>query len=318
MPPSEQEQRCASAACRYLVDQATGKWQVAAWLDEGRDGERSPDVLLTDGANQIALEITQLTAGKRFDDYDNAQSSLHRRLAPDRVRNLTLIPPPTLEFPLDKALVRSLKAPIEAAAKDLPIGAWGSVLFPRRATVKYARRHFVNLVACLHAQSDHLKEPSRQVDGVYFLQDEGTPHHQFLTEERQQRFHEDLVRACRESKRASQAVIEWHEEWQLYRSEDSTDGRGGVLVTGAVFDFLEAAAIQSVDKAIGHAKEKFGTSTSSNSAAAAVDAGDQRGHIPLETFEWAINRLTAAEAAPIDVVFLVVGDEVRLCRHFAG
>ncbi len=84
MDPSGQERRCASAICRHLSEQVNREWTPDTWLDFGRDAERSPDVLLSDGVNKIAMEITQLTAGQRFEDHDITEYSLHRKLAPDQ------------------------------------------------------------------------------------------------------------------------------------------------------------------------------------------------------------------------------------------
>ncbi len=318
MSPTEQERRCASAVCRHLTDQTGRQWQPARWLDRGRDSERSPDVLLSDGTNDIALEITRLTAGRRFDDHDNAQYSLYRRLAPAGAGNFTLFPPPLLGLPLDKKLEGFLKAPIEVATKDLPLGGWGTVLVPRRATVNYIHPRNDIPIFCQHAASDHFDGFSNGIEGTFQLQDEGIPPHQFLTEERRQTFYDDLLRACLESKRIGQAPIEWHEEWKIYRSEDAEDGRGGVVVSAFVSDWVESAAIQSVDKAIGHAKEKFQTKRWGSRAAVALDAGEVRGHISPEAFEWAIDELDTYHVEPIDVVFLVLGDSVRHRRDFSG
>ena len=316
--PTEQERRCALAVCRYLTEQTGRQWQPSQRLDSGRDSERSPDVWLRGEADNIAMEITQLTAGRRFDDHDYAQYSLYRRLAPAAAGNFTLFPPPLLGLPLDKKLERSLKAPIEAAAKDLAVREWGTVLVPRRATVSYIHPRNDIPMFCLHAANDHFDGFSNGIEGAFQLEDGGTPPHQFLTEERRQSFHDDLLRACRESKRSGQAPVEWHEECQLYRSSDAKDGRGGVVVSAFVADWVESAAIQSVDKALGHANEKFQAKPWGSCAAVALDAGEVRGHISPETFAWAIDELDADQGGPIDVVFLVVGDSVRHRRDFSG
>lgn len=318
MSPTEQERRCASAVCRHLTEQTGRKWQPGRWLDPGRDSERSPDVRLSDERDNIALEITRLTAGKRFDGYDSAQGSLYRRLAPAGAGTFTLFLPPPLGLPLGKKLKGSLKAAIEVAAMDLPVREWGIVLVPRRATVSYIHPRNDVPMFCLHEAGDHFDGFSNGVEGAFQLQDGGTPPHQFLTEECRRSFHDALLRACLESKRIGQAPIEWHEEWKIYRSEDAKDGWGGVVVSAMAFDWLESAAIESVDKALGHAKEKFQAKPWGNRAAVALDAGEVRGHISPETFVYAIEELDSDQVAPIDVVFLVVGDSVRHRKDFSG
>ncbi len=318
MAPSGQERRCASAVCRHLSGQSSREWAPDTWLDLGRDAVRSPDVLLSDGVNKIALEITQLTAGRRFEDHDRAEYSLHRMLAPDRKRTFTLFPPPTLELPLDKKLVRSLKDPIKTAADSLQVGERSSVLIPRRGTIKFLGPHALGYVFCHHADDSHLDGVERRIDGIYCLEDGDSPHHRFLTEQRLLEFHEDLVRVCHESKQTGQATINWCEEWPIYRGQDSTDGNGGVFLSVVVAGFLEAAAIESVDKAIQHAKAKFQDWASGMCKAVALDASKQRGHLSIQTFEWAIKRLTVSDIAPLDVVFLVGDDEVQYRRDFGG
>ncbi len=316
--PTDQERRCASAVCRHVTEQTDRRWQPDRWLDQGRDAERSPDVRLSDGTDDIALEITRLTAGRRFDDYDYAQYSLYRRLAPTRRANFTLLPPPLLHVPLEKKLARSLKVPIRAATKDLAVGEWGIVLVPRQATVKYVHPRNDIPMFCLHAAGDHFDGFSNGIEGAFQLRDGDTPPHQFLTEECRRSFHVDLLRACLESKRIGQAPIEWHEEWRIYRSEDAKDGEGGILVSAFVADWVESAAIESVDKALAHAKEKFQAKPWGSRAAVALDAGEARGHISPDAFAWAIDELDTDQAAPIDIVFLVVGDSVRHRRDFSG
>lgn len=318
VPPSEQERRCASAVCRHLAELTGRQWQPGQWLDSGRDSERSPDVRLCEETDSIAMEITRLTAGKRFDEYDYAQSSLYRRLAPTGAGNFTLFPPPLLELPLDGKLMRSLKAPIRAASKSLAVREWGIVLVPREATVRYIHPRNDVPMFCLHAAGDHFDGFSNGIEGAFQLQDGGTPPHQFLTEKCRRSFHDALLRACLESKRNGQAPIEWREEWKIYRGEDAKDGRSGVVVSAFVSDWVESAAIESVDKALGHAKEKFEAKPWGSRAAVALDASEVRGHISPEAFAWAIEELETDQVGPIDVVFLVVGESIRHRRDFGG
>ena len=187
MAPSVQERRCASAVCRLLSEQTSRKWTPDTWFDVGRDAVRSPDVLLSDGVNKIALEITQLSAGQRFEDHDRAKYSLHRKLAPDRTRTFTLFPPPMLELPLDKKLVRSLKAPIKTTADTLRVGGCSSVLIPRRATIRYLGARSFGYVTCHHVDVSHLEGLGRRIDGIYCLEDGGSPHHQFISKHPQMR-----------------------------------------------------------------------------------------------------------------------------------
>ncbi len=310
MPPSQQERRCVVAVCQHLSQETGSRWDECDWLDQGRDEERTPDVSLTDGTDRIELEITQLTAGRRFDAHDNAQLSLHCKLAPDTTSSFALYPPPPLELPLDQGLVRQLKRSVASAARDMSIGSWTNVLIHRRATVKYLGSDRIDSVFCRHTQNDYSRVVSREVRGVYCLEDDG-PDHQFLTEERYRSFCAKLLRACRESKQHGQVLIEWSEEWQMYRRADVSGGRGGVAVYASVVDQPEAAAFESVSKALTHAKSKFHDRDQEKRAAVALHAGEQRGHLLFEIFERAINRLSPSDVQPLGRVFLIGDNEVR-------
>ena len=82
--------------------------------------------------------------------------------------------------------------------------------------------------------------------------------------------------------------------------------------------YVEAAAIESVDKGTQHAKAKFQNWASGTRKALGLDASKQRGHLSIQTFKWAIERLKAPDIAPLDLVFLVGDDEVQYQRDFAA
>jgi hypothetical protein len=283
---------------------------VKDWFDDRHNNESSPDPLLTNGTDDLAIEIKQLTDGKCFDKHDRAQQSLYRRLAPDAVGHYALLPPPSLRLPLDRSLLKKLKPQVAIAATDLQPGGSAIVLVPRQATLRLVGPSQVGLVMCLHPRGDEVRAVSPDVTGFYFLED-GGPDHQFLSEECRLSFHQALKRACEESKRSGQAEVEWFEEWKLTRTEDSAEGAGGMLVVAAVGDFPEAAVIESVDKAICGARKKFKAQKWAGRSAAALHAGEQQHELSPALFRSALERLNPADVKPLDIVFFVSGEDVR-------
>ena len=311
MPPTEQEQRCVAAICRYLKQTSSSAWWVKDWLDDQHQNERSPDALLTDGADVIAIEIKQLTDGDTFHTYDSAQQSLFRRLGPDTIRSYVLLPPQSIRLPLKSKWVKMIEYQIAKAAQELGVGETVELLIPRRATLRFLRQSDAGLIFCHHARGEDVLVVSSGVRGLFFLEDGGEPGHQFLSEESRAAFQKASKRACEDSERDGQADIEWCEEWGLRRVEDSAKGQGGVQVMAAVAGFLESAAIESVDKAIREAKKKFEAKKWAGRTAVALHAGEQQHELTPALFENAIARLEAADLHPLDLVFLVNGEQVR-------
>lgn len=309
MPPSEQEERCADAICQHLRQTTGNDWRVESWLDDEYPSEPSPDVVLSDGTDDIAIEFKQLTDGTSFHTYDWAQRSLYERLAPDSTRVFTLLPPPSIRLPLDPGLVEQIRSRIAVAATDLQVGGSATVLIRRRATVRFLQQSHDGLVICLHARSDDVRAVSPQVSGLYLVEDDG-PDHQFLSGERRLEFHRALSQACEESKHSEQAEVEWFEEWELRRDEDSVEGGGGVLVIAVVAEFLEAAAIESVKRELGRAKKKFEGRKWAGRSAVALHAGEQQHTLSPALFQATISGLEPADVQLLDSLFLVSRNRV--------
>ena len=311
MPSSEQERQCVQAICHHLKRTLGVDWEVDRWLDDEYPDQRSPDVLLTDGSNNIAIEIKRLTDGDTFQEYEEAQQSLYKGLAPDRGRSFALVPPPSIRLPLTRALVRKLRARVAAAASGLDIGETATVSVPRQATVRYFPRSDGGIIHCSHARSDEFLAVSREVSGAYFVEEDDGPDHQFLSEESRTQFRQILIKACLRSQQVGHAQMKWCEDWALQRGQDPIEGEGGVHVIAATADFLESAAIRSVEKAVCAAKKKFGAAEWAGRTAVALHAGEQQRELSPLLLEAAIDRLEASDVEPLDSVFFVSGTDVR-------
>ena len=318
MPHTEQEQRCADAVCRHLANDSNHRWRVQSWLDESCDSGPSPDALLSDGSEQVALEIKQLTDGSPFHEYGVASYSLYKGLHPNQhnQRQLVLYPPLSIRIPLDQKLVKLLRRRIADANREIPVGASRIVKIPRRGTVEFIRPSDRGFIACRHVKREYLQAPSAMVEGIYFLRDTESFDHQFLTDECRTRFQLELVRACAMSRIIGEATIEWSEEWRLERLADVAEGQGGVSVIAFTAGFLESAAIESVNCAISKAKSKFQIGLNYSRIAVALHAKEQQSEVPLSCFESAIAALTATDVHPVDLLYLVCGNQVQVCRSF--
>jgi len=287
------------------------EWRVEDWLDEGHPNEPSPDVILTDGCESVAVEIKQLTDGDTFRPHRNSLRSLDNQLALDSPHNYVVIQQPFLVLPRDYQWIKKSKLRSAAAALELRVGESAIVPVRRRATVRFLDGFDRGLVVCQHQRSDEVIALSGEVDGCYLLQDAGEPEHQFLTEETHSAFKQRLRKACEASRRNGEATIEWSEEWELQRVSDSSEGVGRVSVIVPVADFEEAAAIESVKKEINSARRKFESKDWAKRNAVALHAGQQQSVIAPSLFESAIERMDAVEVKPLDSVFLVAGTRVR-------
>ena len=308
--PKEQERRSAASICQFLNQTSGRDWRVETWLDDLYQHEPSPDALLTDGTHNIAVEIKQLTDGHTFDAYGLAQQSLYRRLAPDSNRQYVLIPPPTFRLPLKPKWVTNVKHQLTKTAPELRVGETVELPIPRQATVRFLGQSDAGVVFCGHARNDDVLAISPNVEGCFVLEDGGEPDHQFLSEESRLEFQQTRRRACEDSRLAGTAVIEWREQWKLLRDPDPAEGQGGVFVVAAVANFIESAAIESVEKAIQDARKKFVRKQWGGRTAVALQAGEQQHELTGTLFQMAIARLEAADVQPLDTVFLIDGAQV--------
>lgn len=78
-----------------------------------------------------------------------------------------------------------------------------------------------------------------------------------------------------------------------------------------VADSLESAAIESVNKALRSAREKFEAKRWAARTAVALHAGEQQHQLSPASFETAIAGLKAASVEPLNLVFFVKGEHVR-------
>ena len=308
MPPSEQEQRCAELVCEHLGQTLDGQWEPSKWLDDESPSMRSPDVLLSDGTSTMALEIKQLTDGEEFQSYSDAHRSLSGSLTPPTGGRFYLIPPLGTHLPLDRELAQRLRPRVAAAAEELVIGGSAPIPVERKAELRHVGEGD-GFITCEHLGTE-VRSLSAVVPGNFYLVDGGGPSHKFVTEGRRRAFRRAIHRACEASMRDGTAELEWCEEWELRRVEDSSDGRSGVSVIAVASDDPLAAAVEAVSKAVDATKPKFKQQWAER-AALALHAGQIGGFLTMDDFENALGALDAAAVRPIDVIFLVGDGDIR-------
>ena len=318
MLPTEQEQSCADAICRYLAEATNRVWSVQRWLDLDENENRSPDALLSDGAENLMVEITRLTDGRKWNAYDNDLASLRRRLAPDRTRNYCLFLPRPYHVKLGPKEVRSLKHSIARVASGLQIGYETSIAVSRQGKVRFLWEANPGYVKCNHVDDSALRSDTFFMRGAYFLEDQDDYCHQFLSDKRRLEFHRRLSEGCYKSRHGHPVTVNWEEEWKLRRLVDSTNNEGGVSVLGFVVDRLESAAIRSVQQALRHGKDKFHGGKITARAAVALHAGESQHMLTLKQYEDAIISLSTRDVDPLDSVFLVSGQHVHRCFAYRG
>ena len=312
MPLSDQERRCAEAVRNYLTEKTGRTWRVQdEWNADLETATPSFDTLLSDGGESLLVEITRLTDGPEFSRHNESVQSLYQSLSPNQAARYGLYLPPPYVLRLDPPHVKQLKRGIKRAAVGLSFGDKVPVRVSRRGILKFMREAKPGYIACHHGDSWPLSEFSSETDGVYFLKDDSIYEHQLLTTDCRSEFQRRLARASPRSRETGQVRVEWQEEWELQRLQDSAEGDGGVIVTSFVADYEESAAIRSVRQALEHGKKKLQRASDGAKSAVALHAGEHQHTLSLRQYENAISRLSAGDVWPLDAVFLVGGDRVH-------
>ena len=60
MPLTEQEERCVTLVCRYLSEHYGGDWSVKENLDDQDLPEPTPEVIVSNGVKDAAVEVKRL------------------------------------------------------------------------------------------------------------------------------------------------------------------------------------------------------------------------------------------------------------------
>ena len=313
MAPEEQEEQCAMLICEYLSEKSGGEWRVDAWLDETNSSELTPDVLLTNGVEDIAIEIKQLTDGAAFDCHYQITRSLYRILCPKTGGEFFLVPPYGILRCLDRKLIRQLKRRIDNAAVHLKVRESTEIEISRQATIRYCGESKFGMVSCSHTYDDVFPVRLQGVGGRYILDDCSGPMHKFITDNCRTAFHRKLEQVCAEIRRKgqnAQSDFRWIEEWELHKTRDTPNDRGGVLVFGMGADFWESAAMESIKSGIVNGKGKFEKRKWARRSAVALHAGKQQREVPPSYFHNALTKFKPADVRPLDLVFLVSEEQV--------
>ncbi len=279
------------------------------WLDDLNDSEPTPDVVLTNGFDCIAVEIKQLTDGEEFHRSYRIYKSLCKRLAPKSGGEFALFPP-TIRSGLDPKLISQLRNNIADVSPHLETGQTTVISFSRQATIEYCGKANEGFVSCRHTHDDFMPIGLQGISGRYFLNDDG-PRHKFISDACREAFQRRLKHACEKSLRDGSSQVEWAEEWELKKLRDLPKHESEVSVVGwFTADFLESAAIESVTKEIKNGKRKFKAWTRGGRLAVALHAGEQQREVPRRYFHSVLTKLERTDVHPLDLVFLVSKDRV--------
>ena len=312
MPLSDQESRCAALICQHLDSTRAGDWRVAKSLDDEHPSEPSPDALLTNGMDEIAVEIKRLTDGDLLDSRRVAELSLQRSLAPKTGGAFLLHPSRGTAFPFTRETAQHLKDVVPEIASELAVGQSVGVPVERHAVVKCIDNDSGSFVSCSHVQTGAVVRSLRgDVEGTYYLDDAGQPEHQFVTEERRAAFQGALREVCDDAAPGSPAEFEWEEAWELVKLRETEEGQGIVSIFGVAIADPEVAAVEAVGKAITAARGAFSARDWEPVPAAALQSGEIGWVLARDDLERALSALTRSDADPLEIVFLVGEDGVR-------
>lgn len=137
MPLSKQERRCIDLACRYLGDAVGGDWHLppGPTLDEQFPNTPTPEAIVTNGRETAAIEVKRLSGDSVMQEYHASLQYLKRDLTPSYGGHYHLFTPDLFTLPMDKKLMRHLKAEIQRVAATMDRGEKRAVCIPRKAVV---------------------------------------------------------------------------------------------------------------------------------------------------------------------------------------
>jgi hypothetical protein len=230
-----QERRCIALACAHLAAKHGGVWDIVRELDAENPSIASPEVEVSNGSSNAAIEVKRLTVAE-LERYGSWKPSLERYLAPDCDGQFLFIPCLGFTLPLGRPVMRQLKKEIARVAPTIRPRGSGAVLVPREGYVVLSRPDLPGQIFCQHSDSDALIAVSPRLNGAYYLVDGGTAWaHTFLTEAGRATWHDLIVAAC--EKPTSEGRFSWNEEWDLRRFDDgqSSERHFEVLAVSDVF-----------------------------------------------------------------------------------
>jgi len=222
MPLTEQEERCVILACRYLSEHYGGDWSVKANLDDQDFPEPTPEVIVSNGAKNAAVEVKRLIDFP-FRDYIRYSQSNIKYLKPDCGGSYLLNPALGFSVQMPGKLRQLVKREIARVAPTLSPGQKGAVRLPRQGCISLISKSSPSSIFCSHGgpYSELMCRISERVVGIFMLVDDGLEH-SFITQECKDTFVEVVAAACERCLEGSAGEFEWYEEWELTRTDDGS------------------------------------------------------------------------------------------------
>lgn len=309
MPLSEQERRCIDLALKHLGSQYGGSWCIERYLDDEFPSENTPEVLVTNGECNAAIEVKRLTDPETQELIESLRSN-ERYFTPPCGGYYWMATPPDLEHRIDRQLRRHLKKEIERVAPTLNVQESGALRVSRSARLECVNtKPNTHHLSCYHLGpiSDLLRPLSSRVNGIFFLDDRGLEH-SFVTEEGRNAFYDIIAAACQMCPEGKSVSVEWHEEWRLTKTRERESGKqDGVWVIAAsdAFDVAEASRT-SVKNILDKASPKFESKNWANLHVLVVDWTASM----LDPVLDIVRNLQPNELEPIDLVLIVKDDQI--------
>jgi hypothetical protein len=231
---SDQESRCVELACGYLSSTVGGNWTVESYPDELYPTDPTPEIIVTNGNVNVAIEVKRLTGDSIYQAYKESLLSNQTHLTPSCGGYYTLIPPIDFKLPLDINTRKQVRQEIERLAPTLQLGATGAVRVPRQGHIHLISESGPPYICCRHSVSfPKITKPLLdRITGRFMLIDEGLEH-KFVTDEGRAAFSDAVVAACQRRLKGDASRFSWYEEWELRRidgGEEEGDSEDGVWV----------------------------------------------------------------------------------------
>lgn len=258
MTLSAQEARCVRLACDFLSRRDGTTWGITPGptLDSLYPNEPSPEVLVSDGRRDAAIEVKELHGSSNLIEHTASTMSLMRTMVPSCGGSYHVMPPSGLHLPIEKALRRRVAREIERVSPSLSVGESGVLLMPRQGYLVFRAHPSNRDVHCIHNDGRSLLEPLVSVvKGDLYLIDDRDPEHSFVTEQARSAFLSTLQTAYEEGRCSSADMLSWNEEWMIGKDGDDDDEVFFLTVTEA-FD-VASSVEECLDTILSKALAKF-------------------------------------------------------------
>ena len=316
MPLTDQEQSCIEKACAFLATTARGTWEIKSYPTELFPQEKTPEVVVTNGTKDAAIEVKRLTGDAMSQVCRESLLSNEKYLAPPCGGYYSLEPPVDLRLPVPSQLRKHLKKQIAVVAPALKPEESGVVLVPREGRISLGSEKETSMIHCSHStqHSELLYPVVNRIQGRYMLIDEGWEH-SFFADDGRKAFQNTVVEACeRRLGNGDASPFTWQEEWRLTRGKDAEtpedEGDGVWIIAVTEAREVRDSVTECVEAVLEGAFAKFSSRKWGDVQMIVLESST---YAPADLVIQVVNSAEPGDLATVDYVLLVDSGKLIEC-----